>query len=329
MRLITTFNKEVDAKTFSITLTRDGIPNNFEKKFDPDTKQFIYYIWIVQEATLERAKNWLQLYKESPTSPQFLQVAPTIENATHAATTVSARKKRFDFALHLTTSWIIILCTALFIFGLLEIWAKPGRIEATTSLYKNLLFSSLNDWPGFYTLFLNQMSPISSMSSYPIFSSIRQGEIWRLVTPALLHGNFIHLFFNMLCLWVLGQQVEERIGITRYLSLTLLLAITTNTAQYLMTGPLFVGYSGILAGLISFIWMRQKIAPWEGYTLSQTAVLFSMIFIGIMIALQILSFGLYRFQINYPLNIANTAHIVGILFGLLFAKIPLFYRKIS
>lgn len=328
MRLITTFNKEVDAKTFSITLAKDGIPNNFEKKFDPNTKQFIYYIWIVQETTLERAKNWLQLYKEAPTSAQFIQAGPSAEN-TASTTTISTRKKRFDLALHLTTSWIIILCTGLFIFSLLEVWAKPGRMEATTSLYKNFLFSSLNDWSGFYTLFLNQMPLISSISSYAIFSSIRQGELWRLVTPVLLHGNFIHLFFNMLCLWVLGQQVEERIGIIRYLSLTLLLAIITNTAQYLMTGPLFVGYSGILAGLISFIWTRQRTAPWEGYTLSQTAVLFSMIFIGIMIALQILSFGLYRFQINYPLNIANTAHVVGILFGFIFAKMPLFHRKVS
>lgn len=328
MRLITTFNKEIDAKTFSITLTKDGIPNNFEKKFDPDTKQFIYYIWIIQEATLERAKNWLELYKESPTSPQFMQAVPNTEN-TVAAATISPRKKSFEIALHLTTSWIIILCTALFIFSLVEVSTRQGRIEATTSLYKKLLFSSLNDWPGFYTLFLNKMPFISSISSYPIFSSIKQGEIWRLVSPVLLHGNFIHLFFNMLCLWVLGQQVEERIGITRYISLTLLLAVITNTAQYLMTGPLFVGYSGILTGLISFIWTRQKVAPWEGYTLSSTAVLFSMIFIGIMITLQIISFALYRFQINYPLNIANTAHIVGILFGFIFAKIPLFHRKIS
>lgn len=328
MRLITTFNKEVDAKTFSIALTRDGIPNNFEKKFDPDTKQFIYYIWIIQEATLDRAKNWLELYKESPTSPQFIQAAPSTENNASTAT-ISTGKKRVDLALHLTTSWIIILCTALFIFSLIEVWSKPGRIEATTSIYKKLLFSNLNDWPGFYTLFINKMLSMYSISSYPIFSSIKQGEIWRLVTPVLLHGNLIHLFFNMLCLWVLGPQIEERIGITRYISLTLLLAIITNTAQYLMTGPLFVGYSGILAGLISFIWTRQKIAPWEGYTLSSTAVLFSMIFIGIMITLQIISLALYHFQINYPLNIANTAHIVGVLFGFILARIPLFHRKIS
>lgn len=327
MRLITTFNKEVDAKTFSIALAKDGIPNNFEKKFDPDTQQFIYYVWIIQEATLERAKNWLQLYRESPTSPAFIQATPSTEHTT--TTTISTRKKTFDEALHLTTSWIIILCTALFVLSLLEVWTIPGRIEATTSLYKKLLFSSLNDWPGFYTLFLNQMPSISSISSYSLFSSIRQGEIWRLVSPVLLHGNFIHLFFNMLCLWVLGQQVEERIGITRYITLTLLLAIITNIAQYLMTGPLFVGYSGILAGLIGFIWTRQKVAPWEGYTLSSTAILFSIIFIGIMITLQIVSFALYRFQINYPLNIANTAHIVGILFGFMFAKIPLFQRKVS
>lgn len=336
MRLITTFNKEVDAKTFSIALARDGIPNNFEKKFDPETQQFIYYIWIIQEATLERAKNWLQLYKESPTNPQFRQLTSISENIEPPTTSniKNLRKNRLDLALHLTTSWIIILCTALFVFSVLEAWTKPTKLDTTNSLFRFLLFSSSRDWPGFYTLLLNQLPLLPSLASYPVFSSIKQGEIWRLVTPALLHGNFIHLFFNMLCLWVLGQQVEERLGRLRYILLTLLFAIITNTAQYLMTGPLFVGYSGIIAGLIGFIWMRQKNAPWEGYNLSRTAASFFMVFIGVMLAWQIFSFIVHRFQINFLLNvastnIANTAHIAGILCGILFAKIPIFYRKIS
>lgn len=337
MRLITTFNKEVDAKTFSIALARDGIPNNFEKKFDPETKQFIYYIWIIQEATLERAKNWLELYKESPSNPQFKQVTPITGDIERSATTPdikNIRKKRFDLALHLTTSWIIILCAVLFVFSVLEAWTKPAKIETANSLYRFFLFSSTSDWPGFYTLLLNHLPLLPSISTYPLFSSIKQGEIWRLVTPALLHGNFIHLFFNMLCLWVLGQQVEERLGRLRYVLITLLFAIITNTAQYLMTGPLFVGYSGVIAGLIGFIWMRQKNAPWEGYNLSPTAALFFMVFIGVMFAWQVFSFIVHRFQINLLLtiastNIANTAHIAGVICGILFAKIPIFYRKVS
>lgn len=35
---------------------------------------------------------------------------------------------------------------------------------------------------------------------------------WRLVTYMFLHGNFLHLLFNMLWLWWMGRAVEERLG---------------------------------------------------------------------------------------------------------------------
>ena len=46
-----------------------------------------------------------------------------------------------------------------------------------------------------------------------------------------------------------------------------------------------------------------------------------------MLALQVVSFVLMKFNIaNFPMNIANTAHISGALTGIVLAKIPLFSK---
>jgi membrane associated rhomboid family serine protease len=39
---------------------------------------------------------------------------------------------------------------------------------------------------------------------------------WQLVTYAFLHGNFAHIFFNMLALWMFGREIELRWGTARF-----------------------------------------------------------------------------------------------------------------
>jgi membrane associated rhomboid family serine protease len=46
------------------------------------------------------------------------------------------------------------------------------------------------------------------------------GEPWRLVTSAFLHAGFLHLGFNALLLWQLGQVLEPRVGARGMLGLS-------------------------------------------------------------------------------------------------------------
>lgn len=39
---------------------------------------------------------------------------------------------------------------------------------------------------------------------------------WQLVTYGFLHGNFAHIFFNMLALWMFGREIELRWGSRRF-----------------------------------------------------------------------------------------------------------------
>jgi GlpG protein len=160
-----------------------------------------------------------------------------------------------------------------------------------------------------------------------LFGKIRQGEWWRLFTPCLMHDGLFHILFNMCWVWMLGKQIEERLGKLRMIVMVLIVGIIPNIAQYLMGGPTFVGFSGIIVAMVGFIWVRQKIAPWEGYPLQRSLILLTAIFVFAMLGLQVLSFILqYLHIIKLVLPIANTAHMVGGLVGILCARLPFFAR---
>ena len=182
-------------------------------------------------------------------------------------------------------------------------------------------------WEGIYQWFLSYPKPDPSLSA-PMFEKIREGQVWRLISPVFMHGNIIHILFNMLWLWLLGKMVEERMKPMRYLVLMLILGVVSNTAQYLMSGPFFIGYSGIITGLAGFIWMRQRKAPWEGYPLPRSTLIFLMIFIFGMGALGVMSFIFERLGHSFfAMNLANTAHITGMLLGAGLARVPYFARR--
>jgi membrane associated rhomboid family serine protease len=77
---------------------------------------------------------------------------------------------------------------------------------------------------------------------------------WQMVTYAFLHGNFPHLFFNMLGLWMFGAELERLWGGKRYLQFyfasVLTAAITQLIVGLLIGGAPTVGASGGLFGLL-------------------------------------------------------------------------------
>jgi rhomboid protease GlpG len=179
-------------------------------------------------------------------------------------------------------------------------------------------------WKGLYALATSEEAR-SELKETPLFEKIGQGQIWRLVSPILLHGNLIHILFNMIWLWILGKQMEQRMHRVKLLIFIIIAAIVSNVAQYLASGPFFLGFSGVLAAMIGYIYIRQKIAPWEGYPLERIIIIFLFYFIILMVVLQIIAFILdVGFHIQFPLVIANTAHIVGGLLGMLLARVRYF-----
>ncbi len=116
----------------------------------------------------------------------------------------------------------------------------------------------------------------------------------------------------MFWLITLGKQLEQRLPSWRYLLFILIVAAFSNTAQYLMSGPNFLGFSGVLCGMLAFMWERQKRAAWEGYRMDRLTFLFMLIFVLGLASLQILSFFVEKaFAISLSSNMANMAHLSG------------------
>src|SRR5207253_1391288 len=103
-------------------------------------------------------------------------------------------------------------------------------------------------------LFITDFSTGSWETTLP---EIRHGQIWRLFTPMFIHFSPLHILFNMLWLRDLGSMIEGRQSSLHLLILVLVIAGCSNVAQcYVnMSGPIFGGMSGVVYGLLGYVWM--------------------------------------------------------------------------
>ena len=79
------------------------------------------------------------------------------------------------------------------------------------------------------------------------------GQWWRLLTSAFLHGSILHLVFNMYVLFAFGPTLERILGRWRFIVLFLLSAVGGSVASYVFSDvrTLSVGASGAIFGLMA------------------------------------------------------------------------------
>ena len=81
---------------------------------------------------------------------------------------------------------------------------------------------------------------------------VQNGQIWRLLTAAFLHGGLIHFIVNMYSLFIIGTQVETFIGKWKFLFVYIISAITGCMLSLVFSNAtvISVGASGALFGLM-------------------------------------------------------------------------------
>ena len=84
-----------------------------------------------------------------------------------------------------------------------------------------------------------------------------------LITSMFLHGNFMHVFGNMIFLFVFGDDIEEALGHWRFLTFYLLCGVGAGLA-FVLSDPTstidLIGASGAVAGVIAAYGMFRPCA---------------------------------------------------------------------
>jgi GlpG protein len=136
-------------------------------------------------------------------------------------------------------------------------------------------------------------------------TEIREGQVWRLVTPIFVHWGILHLLFNMFWLRDLGSLIEHRKGALWLAVLVLVSAVISNVAQYLANGPGAGGMSGVIYALFGYVWMKDRYAPEEGLNLFPHTTVYMLVWLAICFTGMVGPVG-------------NTAHVTGLLIGMAF-----------
>jgi GlpG protein len=284
MRPIGHLQDESQARHFGDFLYAQGIEN----QVDPDLHG-TWEVWVLDDANVEPARQMFDEFTQHPDDPRFAEAAQT-----------AGEKRKQDQQAQIAKRVRMIDGRTIFYsppvpMGILTIILVVISVAVTLladfgKKYQFVQPFSIADYQGY----------VYGQRGLP---EIRHGQIWRLFTPMFLHFNFLHIFFNMLWLRDLGSMIEARKSPWLLLLLVLVIAGTSNFAQYLVSGPVFGGMSGVVYGLLGYIWMQGRFDPASKLSLEPQTVIFMIVWFFLCL------FGLVG-------NVANTVHGVGLGVGI-------------
>ncbi|MFH1801672.1 MAG: rhomboid family intramembrane serine protease [archaeon] len=141
--------------------------------------------------------------------------------------------------------------------------------------------------------------------------------LWTFLTSMFMHGGFFHLFVNMLSLFFVGSLVEKILGKKRYLYFYLASGLFAGlffvVASLLFTSDFntyAVGASGALFGIVGLLILLTPNLP--------VFVMFIPIPIKMKYAGPGILIVLWLISITANLGIGNTAHLGGLIAGLIY-----------
>ncbi len=138
---------------------------------------------------------------------------------------------------------------------------------------------------------------------------VREGEFWRLLTGALMHGSFLHLGLNVLAIWSLAPLVEAHGGRPVLPILFVASALVGSaTSVWLIPDTPSVGASGGILGIVGYLFLlgyRRRHSLPQG-------------FVGRM-GIAILATGIFGI-VGYAL-VDNAMHLGGLLTGMAVALV--------
>ena len=267
-------------------LTLKGVDNRLEKYAGR------FSVEIGDSADLDRARTIANEFLNTPNQKKFLEASWLVDE--HPSTETPSLNSGFVFPsiTSMKSQWLtyaVIYFAALVFFG--------ARSGVTPFFYPFLSFPSRIETLGLI-------------------------EVLRFITPAFLHFSVMHIVFNSLWWWQFGGSIEREQGWQRLAFIFLLTALPSNLAQAFITGPNFGGLSGVVYGLLGYLWIYKKLRPESPLFIYPQIVTFMLIWL--LIGYTDILAGLIG-------PVANWAHSAGLLSGCLLGALFAFLdgRKAS
>jgi len=298
MRQAGSLSSEADARRLADYLLTLGIST----KIDPSGDAWL--IWVRQEDQIEQARKELADFRFNPQAERYQLAAHNAEQLRREEKRRDAEAKRnvvdlrgrWDATTARSTpvTWVLISAS---------IWvALQSSFGGAPEQLELLWFAELH--------------PLADgWVRYSLEETLTSGQWWRLLSPIFIHFGAMHLLFNMLWMYDLGRRVEALVGTWRYIAMVVLIGLGSNLAQFYFTGPHFGGMSGVVYGLIGFAWVQYRYASRAMMFLGQGAMF-------IAVAWLVLGFA------NMLGPMANWAHLVGLVIGMVLGGLPIAWSKL-
>lgn len=322
MRYLATMGEEPAATLFGDYLLTAGIACRVERADKG------WDVWIENEDDLSRAQGELTRFKGRTDDTEYAQ-------ARHSAQRLRAESEKKQKKLHknfvdVRTHWAthsakgaypltigLILVSILVTAGVrmganqlgpvinaLRISPMAGmEVQSDRALVHAL--NMVNAWPLVRDGQIGDLLRIRWAGLW----EVRHGQVWRLVTPIFIHFGILHILFDMWWLYDLGSAVETQKGRWKLIGIVLLTGIVGNLAQFFWSGPNFGGMSGVVYGLLGYMWIKGILQPGEGLAIQSGIVWFML---GWLVLCMTGVMG----------PVGNGAHLFGLLSGVLLAAAP-------
>ncbi len=282
------------ARVFSDFLVARGVSNEVERENDGS-----FAIWIHDEDAVPRAQEFLGRYLADPNAAEFLTAGAEAEKARalhkleqeayrkRVRTSRSLFPKIGGYGIGLLTFLLIVVCV------IVAVYTQLGTNEESVRTF----LITQPDIGGYH------------------LPEIRAGEFWRLFSPIVLHFGPIHLVFNMMWLYQLGSMIEARQSTFKLFALIAVIAAVSNLAQlFIGRGANFGGMSGVVYGLVGYVWIRGRYDRASGLYLDPQSV-------WMLVLWQVICY------LGWVGRVANTAHVVGFFIGIALGGISAFLAR--
>jgi membrane associated rhomboid family serine protease len=181
--------------------------------------------------------------------------------------------------------------------GLRRRWATLALLGLNGSVFAAMLLAGASPWyTGWVAIAAGGVEP----------SRVWEGEVWRFLTACFVHLGIWHVALNGWCLWQLGPTLERFIGGSR----TLLIYLSTGVFGFALSIALravpTAGASGAVFGITGALLAVALMLRRHQLELGRMLLGALVPFVGATLVLGFLVPG-----------IDNTAHVGGLLFGIL------------